>query len=259
MRRRVHSVRQSPADHDQALVPESSVLKSPSLTRSPSALAATAEEVRHGETSVCDVSAAPCPVRCPPVAHSPPLEVAEVLEELVETLELLDEEERQQQQVGAVAAGGIGTVALQACMAAGRSKRGSFRSVLPSIEEAVEDSDDEEERQDLALSTCWREPVSPHWEGREAGSLLTARETPRPSLCENVGNWTGTTKPGAAPRAAAVADTTEMLLTSQHHPCSISVVSVTSEVLLNSPNPASGDKENLDQNSALADIASPYT
>ena len=54
----------------------------------------------------------------------------------METLELLDEEERQQQQVGAVAAGGIGTVALQACMAAGRSKRGSFRSVLPSIEEA---------------------------------------------------------------------------------------------------------------------------
>ena len=169
----------------------------------------------------------------------------------METLELLDEEERQQQQdtptaaAGAVAAGGIGTVA---CMAAGRSQRGSFRSVLPSIEEAVEDSDDEEERQDLALTTCWREPVSPHWEGREAGSLLTARETPRPSLCENVGNWTGTTKPGSALRAAAVADTTEMLLTSQHHPCSISVVSVTSEVLLNSLNPASGDKEkeNLD-------------
>ena len=81
-------------------------------------------------------------------------------------------------------------------MAAGRSQRGSFRSVLPSIEETVEDSDDEEERQDLALT---------------------------------------------------------------NHPCSISVVSVTSEVLLNSPNPASGDKENLDQNSALADIASPYT
>ena len=183
-----------------------------------------------------------------------------MLEELVETLELLDEEERQQQQdtpstkpwACPAAAGGIGTVA---CMAAGRSQRGSFRSVLPSIEEAVEDSDDEEERQDLALTTCWREPVSPHWEGREAGSLLTARETPRPSLCENVGNWTGTTKPGAALRAAAVADTTEMLLTSQHHPCSISVVSVTSEVLLNSPNPASGfnsgDKENLDHQDLL--------
>ena len=164
-----------------------------------------------------------------------------MLEELVETLELLDEEERQQQQDTPTTPSHTVT-----CMAAGRSQRGSFRSVLPSIEEAVEDSDDEEERQDLALTTCWREPVSPHWEGREAGSLLTARETPRPSLCENVGNWTGTTKPGAALMAAAVADTTEMLLTSQHHPCSISVVSVTSEVLLNSPNPASGDKENLD-------------
>ena len=259
MRRRVHSIRQNPADHDQALVPESSVLKSPSLTRSPPALAATAEEVRHRDKFVCEVSALDAPPS-PPVAHSTPMEVAEVLEELVETLELLDEEERQQQQdtptAAAVAAGGIGTVT---CMAAGRSQRGSFRSVLPSIEEAVEDSDDEEERQDLALTACWREQISSRWGGREAGSLLTVRETPRPSLCENVGNWTGTTKPGAALMAAAVADTTEMLLTSQHHPCSISVVSVTSEVLLNSPNPASGDKENLDQNSALADIASPYT
>ena len=225
MRRRVHSIRQNPADHDQALVPESSVLKSPSLTRSPPALAATAEEVRHRDKFVCEVSALDAPPS-PPVAHSTPMEVAEVLEELVETLELLDEEERQQQQdtptAAAVVAGGIGTVT---CMAAGRSQRGSFRSVLPSIEEAVEDSD-EEERQDLALTACWREQISSRWGGREAGSLLTVRETPRPSPCEKAGGWTGTTKPGAAPRAAAVADITEMLLIS--------------------PNPASGDKENLD-------------